>query len=123
MSEALIWKRLRICAAHSIPNHPGKCKNLHGHNYVIEVGIKGQVSDVTGMVKDFYEVKNDLTTVIDGPCDHKNLNDVYPDMLTTAENLATLWLRRLMALDRRYYMIRVYETDDCWVEVRASDLD
>lgn len=114
-----VWKEISISCAHMIPNHPGKCKNLHGHNYRIQVGVSGPVNKQTGMVKDFYEIKADLAAVIDGPCDHRYLNDVYPEMLTTAENLAGMWLIQLRALDPRYYAVRVYETDTCWAEARA----
>jgi len=122
MAEATIWKRITISAAHWIPNHPGKCKNLHGHNYIVEVGIQGPVNPMTGMVKDFYEVKNDLSEVIDKPCDHKCLNDVYGSMLTTAENLAAMWLYELIKRDSRYEVVRVYETPDSWCEVHRKDL-
>lgn len=111
-----IWKRIEISAAHHIPNHPGKCRHPHGHNYVIEVGIRGPVNSETGMVKDFFEVKQDLVDIIDRPCDHKDLNEVYPDMLTTAENLASCWLYDLRERDRRYQVVRVYETSTSWVE-------
>lgn len=114
-----VWKRIEISAAHHISNHPGKCRNHHGHNYVIEVAVRGDVSDQTGMVKDFYEVKEDLKAVIDEPCDHKDLNKVYPNMLTTAENLASEWLRRLRERDPRYSCVRVYETSTSFVEVHV----
>lgn len=123
MAEATIWKRIVISAAHHIPNHPGKCANPHGHNYVIEVGIQGPVNLITGMVKDFYEVKKDLAEVIDVPCDHKDLNDVYPNILTTAENLATMWLQQLIKRDSRYEVVRVFETPDSWCEVHRKDLN
>lgn len=122
MSEALVLKRITISCSHHIPNHNGKCARPHGHNYIIEVGVQGPIDQETGMVKDFYEVKKDLEGVIDTPCDHRNLNEVYPFMLTTAENLACYWLGQLIRRDSRYSFIRVYETPDSWVEVRAGDL-
>lgn len=122
MTEAMVIKRIHISAAHHIPNHPGKCAREHGHNYIIEVGVQGPINAETGMVKDFYTIKTDLLDVIEIACDHRNLNLVYPDMLTTAENLATRWLTELIKRDSRYEFIRVYETADCWVEVWASYL-
>lgn len=119
MRTATVWKRLEISAAHHIPNHPGKCREPHGHNYVIEVAVHGEILDETGMVKDFYEIKEDIKSVIDVPCDHKDLNLVYPGMLTTAENLASEWLRELRERDSRYSSIRVYETSSSFVEVHA----
>lgn len=120
--SAMIVKRIRISSAHHIPNHPGKCKQPHGHNYLIEAGYEGPIQGSTGMVKDFYEVKYDLQQVIDGPCDHQDLNLVYPGMLTTAENLAARWLTELHELDPRAAFIRVWETDDSYVETDVYSL-
>lgn len=116
-ARATVWKIVEISAAHCIPNHPGKCARPHGHNYKIEVGIAGDINPETGMVKDFYEVKQDIAETIEGPCDHQDLNKVYPGLLTTAENLAVLWLAALRARDPRYCAIRVWETASCLAEV------
>lgn len=62
MSEAIapIQSELRFqrtfAAAHRLMNHPGKCRNIHGHNYHVEVVIAGPV-DETGMVVEFDHVK------------------------------------------------------------------
>jgi 6-pyruvoyltetrahydropterin/6-carboxytetrahydropterin synthase len=123
MPEVTITKRIRISAAHHIPNHPGKCARPHGHNYTIEVSMTGQVSFRTGFVRDFYLIKQDLHDVIEDVCDHQDLNAIYPYLLTTAENLAIVWLTALVRRDPRYSSIRVYETDDCWAEVHTHDLN
>lgn len=115
-AQAVVYKEIRISCAHMIPNHPGKCARLHGHNYTIVVGVEGEIQPSTGMVKDFYEISYDLKKVIDEPCDHQYLNDIYPDMLTTAENLARHWLTQLFERDARYSTIRVFETDTSFVD-------
>lgn len=113
------WRRLELSCAHQIPNHPGKCRNLHGHNYVVEVGVTAAVDPETGMVFDFGDIKEHMNLVIHGPCDHKYLNDVYPDMLTTAENLAVRWLKELRErCSPCYDVVRIYETSNCFVEAR-----
>jgi 6-pyruvoyltetrahydropterin/6-carboxytetrahydropterin synthase len=98
-----------IDAAHLIDNHPGKCKRLHGHTYKIEVLVDGEVDPKTGMVLDFGFIKEDFRTAIDLVADHQFLNEVYPDMLTTAENLAVRWLTDLRVLNQAYVGIRVWE--------------
>lgn len=117
MPQAAVWKRIEISAAHHIPNHKGKCAREHGHNYVVEIGVVGPVNPETGMVKDFYDIKTDIDLVIVQPCDHRDLNQVYKGMLTTAENLAVTWLQQLRKLDDRYTVVRVFETSTSFVEV------
>ena len=40
-------------SSHILPRHPGRCRNLHGHNYVLQVQVKGPVDPSSGMVVDF----------------------------------------------------------------------
>ena len=53
-------------AAHQIPNYPGKCARLHGHNWVVEATVKGTELDELGMLIDFKKVKKALADVLDG---------------------------------------------------------
>jgi 6-pyruvoyltetrahydropterin/6-carboxytetrahydropterin synthase len=114
--NVVVSKTISICAAHTILNHPGKCARPHGHNYKVEVQAFGQINPSTGMVVDFYDMKRHIDTVIEVPCDHRDLNQVYPDIITTAENLAVRWLKELHDLDARYCRVRVWETDTCYAE-------
>lgn len=116
-----VTKIVNICAAHQIPNHWGKCARPHGHNYRIEVTAEGEVNPSTGMVHDFYHIKQDVKLVIEDPCDHQDLNQVYPNMITTAENLAMVWLDQLHSINPVYRHIRVWETDSGYVEHSIKD--
>ena len=56
-----ITKRFTFEAAHSIPHHTGKCKNLHGHSYILEITVTGPIQESgpeMGMVMDFTEISN-----------------------------------------------------------------
>ncbi len=80
-----IVKTFEISAAHSLRlSYPSKCEELHGHNWVIRVYARAQELNRDGMVVDFTHVKE----MIQERLDHRNLNDVFPEMNTTAENLA-----------------------------------
>jgi 6-pyruvoyltetrahydropterin/6-carboxytetrahydropterin synthase len=114
-----VCKRAAFSSAHQLPRHPGKCSRLHGHNYVVEVFARGELND-QGMVVDFYDVGRDLRELIVDRCDHRNLNDVYPGMDTTAENLAARWLAELRARDDRYFRVRVWETDTSFAEAELT---
>lgn len=61
----------------------GKCSRLHGHNYYVEIEVRGIVDKMDGMVINYY----DLGRVIN-KLDHRHLNEIM-DMLPTAENLST----------------------------------
>ncbi len=55
----------------------GLCTNphWHGHNYVLEVTVRGQPDPETGYVLDLGELKRILNRAVVDPCDHRNLND------------------------------------------------
>ena len=78
-------------AAHSLPGYQGKCANLHGHTYKVEVVIEGSRGE-DGFVMDFYQLKKILNAVLKD-LDHSNLNDLLPN--PTAENIAELVCQRL----------------------------
>ncbi len=66
-------RRIEIDAGHRIPNHESKCFNVHGHRYVIEASIKGDLATIgpqEGMVLDFSFLKDVMIKHIDEPCDH-----------------------------------------------------
>lgn len=79
-------------AAHQLPDYPGKCARLHGHNWVVEAVVKGRDLDKLGMLVDFKTVKKALNNVLDR-YDHRFLNELVPfntGVNPTAENLARI---------------------------------
>lgn len=79
-----VTKRLEISAAHQLSlNYESKCKNLHGHNWIIYVICQSEKLDANGMVVDFKHIKN----LISNTLDHQYLNDVL-QCNPTAENIA-----------------------------------
>ena len=79
-----VKKTFEISAAHSLKlSYESKCKNLHGHNWVISAWCRSEVLNEDGMIIDFSHIKRKIQEKID----HKNLNDVLP-FNTTAENMA-----------------------------------
>lgn len=84
-----IFKDFQFAAAHFIPEHPGKCRNLHGHNYKVRVYLEADTLDRIGMVVDFAVLKGYLKEIA-GPLDHRVINEIPPfdARATTAESLA-----------------------------------
>src|SRR6266516_6619770 len=75
----------------------GKCANLHGHNYVLEVVVAGQIDHTCGYVLDLKRLSEVMGRQIIQDVDHRNLNTDVPwqkGCIPTAENLAlTFWER------------------------------
>ena len=102
--------------------------NGHGHNYVVEVSLRGEPDAVTGMVLDLKELKEILTKEIVEPYDHRFLNYEVPPFDTvvpTTENIARdIWGRlesKLCNEKRRLHSIRVYETPDLYVDYSEDE--
>lgn len=97
----------------------GKCSNPngHGHNYVMEVTVAGEIDPAIGFVMDLTELKNLVEKEIINKVDHKNLNIDVPfmkDVLPSTENIAvTFWQQiesKINNSKRKLYSIRVEET-------------
>lgn len=100
----------------------GKCVNLHGHNYVLEVAVAGGIDAVTGYVVDLKFLSDVICRLVIQDVDHRNLNTDVPWLsgrLPTAENLAmTFWDRLQPGLPAGLlYSIRLWETEKNWAEV------
>jgi len=80
---------LDFAAAHCIPDYPGKCQRLHGHNWKVEVSVEGEKLDKLGMLVDFSVLKRHVTAVLD-TLDHHYLNEMehFQTINPTAENIA-----------------------------------
>ena len=103
-------------AAHHLPRHPGKCRNLHGHSYRLVVRCAGDVDPKSGMVLDFADVKAVVEERILSVVDHTLLNDLMEN--PTAENVAA-WIWDELELHLPLDEIRLYETPYCYVVHRG----
>uniref|UniRef100_A0A8C2G740 6-pyruvoyl tetrahydrobiopterin synthase n=1 Tax=Cyprinus carpio TaxID=7962 RepID=A0A8C2G740_CYPCA len=105
----------------------GKCNNPngHGHNYTVEVTVRGKIDKNTGMVMNLTDLKEYIEEAIMKPFDHKNLDlDVpyFADVVSTTENLSVfIWdsMVKLLPPDS-LYEIRIYETDKNIVVYRGE---
>ncbi|VVD77661.1 6-carboxytetrahydropterin synthase QueD [Pandoraea anhela] len=144
-----ITRKLEFDAGHRIPDHRSQCRNLHGHRYVLEITLAGEVSRESGasdngMVMDFADVKSlanehlvsvwdhaflvyegdtAVRTFLETMPDHKT---VVFDRVPTVENLAAAAFDKLSHVfdarygrDLRLVRLRLYETPNCWSEVTA----
>jgi GTP cyclohydrolase IA len=103
----------------------GKCAQLHGHNYVLEVTVAGDVDPRTGYVVDLKVLSDLIGREIIEHVDHRNLNTDVPWLagrIPTAENLATAFWDRLEPHlpAGALRAVRVWETDKNWAERTAG---
>jgi 6-pyruvoyltetrahydropterin/6-carboxytetrahydropterin synthase len=101
----------------------GKCNPAHGHghNYLLQVTVKGEVNPVTGMVLDLKELKEILEREVMDAMDHRFLNHEVPAFaraIPTTENIAIEIWRRLSPriTTGTLHQVRLYETEDLFVD-------
>lgn len=115
---ARIGKQYHFAAAHFLPKVPDghKCKNMHGHNYMVEVEIRNEISPLDGFCGnvDFYQVDESMKPII-AKLDHKLLNEVEGLENPTAENIAAWILKEYQPAI--LFSVTVWETPKSWATV------
>lgn len=106
----------QFAAAHRLRDFKGKCENLHGHNWKVEVFMKAHQLDSAGLVRDFGEIKAVTHELLNG-LDHHFLNDLPPfqEINPSSEHIARYLFQELglrLNDDRaRVSKISVWESD------------
>jgi len=87
-----------FAAGHALRHYRGKCENVHGHNYRVQVTVRGEKLDSIGMLADFVVLKKALRDACE-PMDHVFLNDMPPfdETNPTAENMAIYVAEKMQA--------------------------
>src|SRR5256714_14939307 len=114
MFEVMIERT--FSSAHQLRGYRGKCENLHGHNYRIEIYARGRELNNIGLLVDFVELKAAADEIVNY-LDHRNINELPPfdeELNPSAENLARYILERVSSRvgDERVqvYKVRCFET-------------
>ena len=104
----------------------GICQNMHGHNYRLEVTVRGVVDPNTGFFCNVMELVDLVDRHVTKKCDHQYLNDLelFSGVTTTMENLAScIWKAIEAPLRERgmdLYEVQLGETDDHWARLRKD---
>ena len=110
-----------FAAGHALRNYRGKCENVHGHNYRVQVGVAGPELDANGLLFDFTELKKRLRATSEY-LDHQFINDLKPfDKINpSAENIARFFYEELKGgLEPACIaFVRVWETDTSYAVYR-----
>ncbi len=134
----LVTRQVHFNAAHRLHNpdfdeawnreHFGMCNNprWHGHNYVLEVTVKGRPDPHTGFIVELGDLKSLLQTAIVERCDHRNLNeevDFLQGILPTTENLVIAFWNEIAPRLKGATMhrVRLFETPRNFAEYYGPD--
>jgi 6-pyruvoyltetrahydropterin/6-carboxytetrahydropterin synthase len=137
MPRVTVTRRLHFNAAHRVHNPAlseaenqrlfGRCNNpnWHGHNYILDVSVEGDVDTDTGYVVDLARLKEIVEREVVNVVDHRNLNLDVPfmsDVIPTSENIVVAFWRRLEphVAPSRLTRIVLWETDNNYVEYRGE---
>ena len=103
-------------SAHQLRGYKGKCENLHGHNYKVEIFARGSELNNIGLLIDFGDLKEAADEIV-RYLDHRNINELPPfdeELIPSAEILAKFFVDYLNSRiddDRvQVYKVRCYET-------------
>lgn len=99
-------------ASHHLPAYKGKCEQLHGHTYRLDVVVEGDIKK-DGMVLDFCELERIVEEKVIATLDHQDLNNILPN--PTAENIAE-WIWKKLKTRLKPHSIKLYEGRGKWVE-------
>jgi len=103
----------------------GKCSNpkWHGHNYVLWVTVRGELSDDTGFVMNATTLKEIILDKVVNKIDHRNMNievDFMAGKIATTENLAVaIWNELIHEIEKhgaKLYCVKIEETENNYIE-------
>ncbi len=148
MAKIRITKQFTFETAHALYGYDGKCKNIHGHSYKLDVTVIGQpIADTSnvkcGMVIDFGDLKKIVKTEVVDVMDHAivlnqhtphiqladNLkktghNVVLVDYQPTSENMVIDFANRIqskLSSELSLHSLKLRETETAFAEWYASD--
>ncbi len=118
-----LFVRETFAAAHRIERYHGKCEELHGHNFRVDVLFEGERVGDDGMLVDFALLKGMLRQIT-AELDHKYLNEIpfFKETASSSEYVALYIYRRLkeLAAQERAAVkeVRVWESDHAYAAYR-----
>lgn len=105
-------------AAHLLPHHAGKCRELHGHSYRLAVTVERPVDPRTGLGIDFSDLETVVRREVIDLLDHRYVNEIMDN--PTAEIMAMWIWKRLSPALPGVVEVELYETRNCSVIYRGE---
>ena len=115
-AKSLVWNRKQY----------GLCNQTHGHNYVLEITVKGAPDPVTGYVVDLGELKQLMNETVANLCDHRSLNDdvaFLRGIIPSTENLVIAFWHQIEPRLKagKLHCVRLFETPRNYAEFFGPD--
>ena len=106
-----IKKQMYFSAAHHLLNYDGECENQHGHNWLVEVYVKGTELDKSNILVDYKVLKKEMKKVLD-LLDHKDINELeyFKGISPSSEMLAKFIYERMKETFTNISKVSVWET-------------
>ena len=114
----IVRRTFEFEAAHRLPGHPGKCRELHGHSYKLAVLVEREVDPDSGMAIDFGDLKKLVGERVVQRLDHTYVNDIIDN--PTAERMAVWIWNELRPVLSGLQEIELHETSRCSVIYRGE---
>lgn len=119
-----VTRRVRWEAAHYLPDHDGECRHVHGHSWIAEVTVIGQLQakgPEKGMVCDMGGIARHFKSVLEVQLDHRTLNDTLPAEYQppTTENVARYIMGSYLGFGFPVCRVTVRETENQAATVTA----
>lgn len=115
-AKSLAWNRKQY----------GLCNQTHGHNYVLEITVKGAPDPVTGYVVDLGGLKQLMNETVADLCDHRSLNDdvaFLRGIIPSTENLVIAFWHQIEPRLKagKLHCVRLFETPRNYAEFFGPD--
>lgn len=127
----ILWRRFHFDSAHYLPDYEGRCHNLHGHRWTVDIGIEGNVCEegtCKGMILDFSVLKvivNPLFELLDHNClnnilDNPTAENIIDYLVKEIKKVLTAWLKQTGGIHLRLVGLKVWETPEAYIEWREN---
>ena len=136
MAQHRVTKTIDFCYGHRLLDYGGKCRNLHGHNGLLEVDVESNELDDLGLVMDFNEIRDVVKGWVDDNLDHKMVlcrRDPVAPVLTemgeplylmddnpSAENISKLIYLEVRKQGLKVTEVRLWETPTSYAAFREA---
>ena len=131
-----VTKTIGFCYGHRLIDHKGKCRNLHGHNGLVEIEVEAEELDELGVVMDFSDIRDMVKGWIDANLDHRMIlnrrDEAVPALRTlgepmylidenpTAENISKLIYGQARDMGIDVKEVRLWETPSSYAAYREQ---
>ena len=106
-----IKTQAHFSAAHHLLNYEGECENQHGHNWLVEVFVRGNTLDKSNILVDYKVLKRELNAVLD-KLDHKDINELefFKGISPSSEKLSKFIYDEMKKRFENLHKVSVWET-------------